>query len=275
MGRGDDTLNLRYCRLVRRNVMSRILIKTRISLLLLIPNLLFAEGFSVQGGLSQPLLGGWNLAGTYYGKNFVFEYSHGSDLHLDRMGGAGLNETERKQDLKIHLPYTSGVGIGYLITPNFDIRLEFKEHFYRVQSGTSPDELYLSQALGIRSDLPIAGNGTENWIPPLSHNDNFMDLTVRKAIEAEFLYGAKYVMPGSTHRYRTRSAGLGVYYRFFPFGGKEGLMIEPSIRFWPNAWTDSPDRVAFENQYGVLGLHKAHDQGLFVNVSIGYYKRLE
>ncbi|PJZ31218.1 hypothetical protein [Leptospira kmetyi] len=250
--------------------------KTIISLLLFFTAFsLNSEAVSIQGGLSQPLLGGWNVAGTYYGKKFLFEYSHGTDLHFDRMGGAGLSEAERKQDLKVHVPYTTGFGIGYLFTPNFDLRLEFKEHFYRVQSNTSPDELYLSQALGIRSDLPVSGNGAENWVPPLSQNENFMDVTLRKAVESEFLYNAHYVIPGTTHRYRTRSAGLGLYYRIFPLGGKEGLMIEPSIRFWPNVWTDSPNPVAFENQYGVLGLHKAHDQGLFVNVSIGYYKRLE
>ncbi|MBM9499129.1 hypothetical protein JWG44_02525 [Leptospira sp. 201903071] len=256
--------------------MSRILIKTLFSVFLFtFLSSLNAEGISLQGGLSQPLLGGWNLAGTYYGKNLVFEYSHGSNLNFDAAGGVGLNETEREQGLRVNAPYTTGFGVGYLFTPNLDLRLEVKEHFYRVQSKTSPDELYLSQSLGIRSDLPIQGNGFENWVPPLSSSENFLDLTVRKTIEAEFLYGAKYVSPGSTHRYRTRSVGFGLYYRFFPLGGSEGLMFEPSIRFWPNAWSDSPNAVAFENQYGLLGLHKAHDQGLFVNVSIGYYKRLE
>ncbi|AOP33149.1 hypothetical protein A0128_04340 [Leptospira tipperaryensis] len=256
--------------------MSRILIRTLL-LIFFLPYLssLSAEGVSLQGGLSQPILGGWNLAGTYYGKNLVFEYSHGSNLNFDAAGGAGLNESERKQDLRVNLPYTTGFGIGYLFTPNFDIRLEVKEHYYRVHSNTSPDELYLSEALGIRSDLPIQGNGFQNWVPPLSSTNNFLDLTVQKAIESEFLYGAKYVAPGSTHHYRTRSVGFGLYYRFFPLGGSEGLMLEPSIRFWPNAWTDSPNPVAFENQYGLLGLHKAHDQGLFANISLGYYKRLE
>lgn len=256
--------------------MSTILKKTVISILLFFTAFsLNAEALSIQGGLSQPLLGGWNLAGTYYGKNFVFEYSHGSNLNFNAAGGAGLNESERKQDLRVNLPYTTGFGIGYLFTPNFDIRLEIKEHYYRVHSNVGSDELYLSQALGIRSDLPIQGNGFENWVPPLSSSENFLDLTVRKAIEAEFLYGAKYVAPGSTHHYRTRSVGFGLYYRFFPLGGSEGLMIEPSLRFWPNVWTDSPNPVAFENQYGLLGLHKAHEQGLFANVSLGYYKRIE
>lgn len=110
--------------------MSTMLKKTIISLLLFFTAFsLNAEAVSIQGGLSQPLLGGWNVAGTYYGKKFLFEYSHGTDLHFDRMGGAGLSEAERKQDLKVHVPYTTGFGIGYLFTPNFDLRLEFKELF--------------------------------------------------------------------------------------------------------------------------------------------------
>ncbi|MDV6236760.1 hypothetical protein CH379_014120 [Leptospira ellisii] len=254
-------------------------IATKISVFLLlfcVPfSYLNADAVSMQGGLSQLFLNGWNVAGTYYGKRIVFEYSHGSDLHFDAMGGAGLNDSERKQNLTVHLPYTTGFGIGFLLTPNFDVRLEVKEHFYRVRSETTPDELYLFQSLGLRTDLPIVGNGTENWLPPLSSSENFIDLTVRKSIEAELLYGAHYVLPGTAHRYRTRSVGLGMYYRFFPLGGQEGLMIEPSLRFWPNVWTDSPGKVAFENQYGILGLHKAHEQGLFANVSVGYYKKLE
>ncbi|WP_165783866.1 hypothetical protein, partial [Leptospira ellisii] len=96
-------------------------IATKISVFLLlfcVPfSYLNADAVSMQGGLSQLFLNGWNVAGTYYGKRIVFEYSHGSDLHFDAMGGAGLNDSERKQNLTVHLPYTTGFGIGFLLTP--------------------------------------------------------------------------------------------------------------------------------------------------------------
>lgn len=253
---------------------------TKILSLLLYSLLVFgsqisAQAISVQGGLSQPLLlQGANIAGTYYGKSMVFEYSHGVGLRYDASGGIGLSEDEKAQGLRVFAPYSTGFGIGYLIRQNWDIRVEIKENLYRVKSEASFDELILSQYLGLRTDLPFAGNGTELWLPNQNNQTDPIGLTLQKAVIAELLYDAKYILPSTTARYRTRSAGLGMYYRYFPLGGTEGLMLEPSVRFWPNVWTDAPEQLAFENKFGVLGLHKAHDAGLFVNLSLGYYKNL-
>ncbi|GBF51250.1 hypothetical protein LPTSP4_27820 [Leptospira ryugenii] len=253
--------------------MSRIFTLSLFSLLLVAQTQsLFSDSISVQSGLSQPLIGGWNIAGTYYGEKFLFGYSHGSNLNFDARNGAALTPDEKAQKLKINLPYTTGFSFGYLFTPNLDLRLEFKEHFYRVQSENGLDDLFLSQSIGLRTDVPLLGNEAEVWLPRQNPNKDFVEATVEKAIASELIYGAKYITPGSTHRYRTRSVGLGLYYRYFPMGGKEGLMLEPSIRFWPNVWADSPEKVAFESQFGLLGIHKAHDQGLFFNVSLGYMK---
>lgn len=234
-----------------------------------------SQAVSVQGGLSQPLLlQGVNVAATYYGKSMVFEYSHGSGLRYDASGGIGLSEEEKAQNLKVYAPYSTGFGIGYLIRKNWDIRVEIKENLYRVKSETTFDELALNQFFGLRSDLPFVGNGTELWLPNQNNQTNPIELTLQKAVLAELLYDAKYTFPNTTARYRTRSVGLGMYYRYFPLGGEEGLMIEPSVRYWPNIWTDAPELQAFENKFGVMGLHKAHDNGLFVNVSLGYYKTI-
>lgn len=243
--------------------------------LLTIGSQISGQAVSVQGGLSQPLLlQGGNIAATYYGKSMVFEYSHGAGLRYDASGGIGLSEDEKAQGLKVFAPYSTGFGIGYLIRQNWDIRVEIKENLYRVKSEASLDELALNQAVGLRTDLPFAGNGTELWLPNQNNQTDPIGLTLQKAVLAEALYDAKYIFPNTTARYRTRSVGLGMYYRFFPLGGTEGLMIEPSIRYWPNVWTDAPEQQAFENKFGALGLHKAHDAGLFVNVSLGYYKNL-
>lgn len=236
-------------------------------------NELYSQAISVQGGLSQPLvLQGGNIAATYYGEKFVFEYSHGFDLNYSANGGAALSETEREQELSVFSPYSTGIGIGYLFTKNLDLRLEIKENLYRVSSGDGMDAIAAYNIAGLRTDIPITGNGFENWLPPIGNTDP-IELTIQKAIVAE-LTGTKYILPNTTHRYRTRSVGLGLYYRFFPLGGDEGFMLEPSIRYWPNAWTDSPEKVAFENRFGILGIHRAHDVGLFANLSVGYYIKL-
>lgn len=233
----------------------------------------YSQAVSIQSGINQTLLfHGGNIAATYYGEKFVFEYSHGTNLNFAANGGIGLSKDEKEQDLSVFAPYSTGIGLGYLITKNLDIRLEIKENLYRVKSNDSLDELAAYQLAGIRSDLPFTGNGLENWLPPTRNTDP-IELTIQKAVIAE-LSGAQYVAPNSTLRYRTRSVGLALYYRYFPLGGDEGLMLEPSIRYWPNVWDDAPEKVAFENKFGVLGIHKAHDVGLFANVSVGYYKKL-
>lgn len=231
---------------------------------------LFANAVSIQTGMMQPVLGGYNVAATYYGEKYVIGYSHGANLNFDAQGGIALTPEEKDQRLRMNLPYTTGLSVGYKFSENLDLRLEFKEHFYRVKSEVGADDLFLSQSLGLRTDVPLEGNATDPWLPQQNPNKGFLESTFEKSVAAELLYGAKYITPGSTHRYRTRSVGLGLYYRYFPLGGSEGLMLEPSIRFWPNVWTDSPEKVAFESQFGVLGIHKAHDQGIFVNVSVGY-----
>jgi hypothetical protein len=164
------------------------------------------------------------------------------------------------------------LSIGYLITKNLDIRIEFKEHYYHVKSDSGLDELALFDSLGLRSDLPL-NESTGLWLPG-NRNQSFIDNTIEKAILSRLLYNADYVPSNRKARYRTRSVGLGLYYRFFPLGGEEGLMLEPSVRYWPNVWSDGSERYALENRFGQLGLHRAHDQGVFVNVSIGYYKQL-
>jgi CRISPR/Cas system-associated protein Csm6 len=61
-------------------------------------------------------------------------------------------------------------------------------------------------------------------------------------------------------------SGLGAYYFYKPFK-QMNLVIVPSIRYWPTVKTSlSDDKFTFSNG----DEHKAHEFGLFGNVSIGW-----
>ncbi len=76
-------------------------------------------------GLNQPLLGGFNVEGNFIYKRFIFDYSHGISLNFDNDILAG---DAQDQQLDIHIPWTTGLGIGYRITEVINVRLEPKWH---------------------------------------------------------------------------------------------------------------------------------------------------
>ncbi len=73
--------------------------------------------------------------------------------------------------------------------------------------------------------------------------------------------------PGGEHiSYTTQDLGLGAYYFYKPFK-RMNLVIVPSIRYWPTLNTSlNDDKHTFSNG----DEHKAHEFGLFGNVSIGW-----
>lgn len=87
----------------------------------------------VFAGLSQPLvLGGGNLQFELIYGRFVFDYSHGFSLELPASGAAA------EQGLAIHLPFSTGLGLGYRFTRSFDLRFEPKWHQFSIRQGGDP-----------------------------------------------------------------------------------------------------------------------------------------
>jgi hypothetical protein len=83
-------------------------------------------------GTIQPfLLQGGNFEVNFLTKKMVFEYSHGFSLDLDNKHGTIVGEA-KEQQLAIHLPYSTGFGVGYRINKFFNIRFEPKLHKYEV-----------------------------------------------------------------------------------------------------------------------------------------------
>ncbi|WP_221392981.1 hypothetical protein [Dyadobacter sp. NIV53] len=186
----------------------------------------YSNRFTLGGGVSQLLLGGFNVQGEYTTKRMVFDYSHGFNLHFK---GNSASLVAQRQHLAEKLTSTLGIGVGYRITPAFDIRFEPKIHFYEVNYDAK-----MEQKTG-----PIA-------------------------------------------KYRTVTLGLGAYYKYYPFrnqdNGLAGVLIMPSVRYWPNVWSslDNDKLTYFNKVSNQTEVYKAAPQGfpatkgLLANVTIGY-----
>ena len=186
----------------------------------------YSNRFTLGGGISQLLLGGFNVQAEYTTKRLVFDYSHGFNISLN---GQAASLTAQDQQLNEKLVSTLGIGIGYRITPAFDIRVEPKLHFYEVN--------YNGQTEAGTSRLTS---------------------------------------------YRTATLGLGAYYRYYPFRKQNnslaGILILPSVRYWPNVWSSLEDNklTYLSKATNRTETYKAAPQGfpgtngLLANVTIGY-----
>jgi|GEM_PF-3108268 len=113
---------------------------------------------SVNFGLLQLALGGFNVAGELrYGRLWL-EYSHGMDLTLNNFGGYGLKSAERGQNLHIFLPYTTGFGIGVTLLDELWLGVEFKDHKYQVNAPGGPVASYNTYSIG-----PVLGYKLFAW----------------------------------------------------------------------------------------------------------------
>jgi len=88
---------------------------------------------SVMAGMAQwLLLRGGNVAFEYKTRHFAFEVSHGQGLDLNQFGGFFLTSAERDAGAKLRTPWTTGFGLGYRVTENLHVLIEFKAHHYEV-----------------------------------------------------------------------------------------------------------------------------------------------
>jgi hypothetical protein len=96
----------------------------------------------VNFGLLQLALGGFNVAGELRYRRFWFEYSHGMDLKLNNLNGFSMSQTERDQNLRVFVPYTTGFGVGVTLVD------EFKTHRYEVNAPGGPVSSYQTYSIG-------------------------------------------------------------------------------------------------------------------------------
>lgn len=189
-------------------------------------NFPYSNKFTIGGGISQLLLGGFNVQAEYTTRRFVFDYSHGFNITLS---GQSASLLAQDQKLTEKLTSTLGIGVGYRITPGLDLRFEPKLHLY---------------------ELSYDGK-TEAGSAKIAN-------------------------------YRTVTLGLGAYYRYYPFRRQNnalaGILVMPSVRYWPNVWSSlSDNKLTYANRAtGRTETYKAASQGfpgtggLLANVTIGY-----
>lgn len=190
------------------------------------PEFTYAHRLTVGAGLSQLLLGGGNGQVEYTTNRLVFDYSHGFHLNLN---GRAASRDAQDQQLVERLTHTLGLGLGYRLTPAFDIRLEPKLHF----------------------------------------------------IEAHY-NGAAREGANQVASYKTVTLGAGAYYKYYPFrqrtGALAGLLLMPSVRYWPNVWSSlADDKLTYANRAtGKTETYRAASQGLpgtnglVANVTLAY-----
>lgn len=100
-------------------------------------------------GLSQWVaFGGGNIAAQVKFGRWVLEYSHGQALQFERMGGLGLTSAERDAGLAVGMPWTTGGGFGFQITPELHVLIEAKVHRYRIEDDFGHQLSYTSFTLG-------------------------------------------------------------------------------------------------------------------------------
>lgn len=100
-------------------------------------------------GLGQITQGGFNIEGNLFYNRFVFDYSHGVTLSVTNDQLEQGND--REQGLDIHLPWTTGFGVGYRFTDWLNLRLEPKWHKYALyyhETDYTSENLHLYTRLG-------------------------------------------------------------------------------------------------------------------------------
>jgi hypothetical protein len=83
----------------------------------------YSNKFSILFGTIQPTaLNGFNVELNYTTKRMIFDYSHGISLDPPTVGDF------KTQKIALHIPTSTGFGIGYRISSFFDLRFEPKLH---------------------------------------------------------------------------------------------------------------------------------------------------
>jgi hypothetical protein len=118
--------------------------------------------WSVVSGLIQPIaFGGVNIATTYHGHRWTFEYSHGMFLHYPKI-------VRRDKGLvSLYSVYSTGPGVGYRINNVVDVRFEVKMHQYKAGLNNLQSITYtnVDAGFGLYSRKYIFRNKQNGWRP--------------------------------------------------------------------------------------------------------------
>lgn len=108
---------------------------------------------SVLFGLSQPLLlNGFNMEVNYIHNRMILDYSHGISLDFSENA---VTPDLKDQGVVVHMPYSTGFGVGYRFAKCLNLRVEPKWHrfefYYNNDIQTTANEIisYNTFTLGL------------------------------------------------------------------------------------------------------------------------------
>lgn len=119
-------------------------------------------------GVNQLLIDGFNAEVNVFYKRLAFDYSHGVSLNFPNNF---LVEADREQGLAMHVPWTTGFGLGYRFNNWLNLRVEPKWHKY---------ELFFDEqeqiAANLLGDYTIftLGLGLYGNLQPFKKQDNLL-----------------------------------------------------------------------------------------------------
>jgi hypothetical protein len=93
------------------------------------------ERINILFGISQILVSGFNVEGNFIYHRFIFDYSHGVSLDFS---GNNVTPELKSEGLAVHMPWTTGFGLGYRITDWINIRVEPKFHRFEFYYDSDP-----------------------------------------------------------------------------------------------------------------------------------------
>ncbi len=123
------------------------------------------------GQLQPWVLGGANVEADLRIGHLVIGYSHGWSLDLQ---GAAIVGDMRKQRVVLHVPYTTGLGVGYAqyvdsLHSFFDIRAEAKLH--RFEAAYDSTDGRQRTKIANYSTVTIGGGAYWTWLPLANRRD--------------------------------------------------------------------------------------------------------
>jgi hypothetical protein len=126
------------------------------------------ERINVLFGISQILVSGFNIEGNFIYHRFIFDYSHGVSLDFS---GNSVTPELKSEGLAVHMPWTTGFGLGYRITDWINIRVEPKFHrfefYYDDDLQNAGTRIYAYNTFSLGLGLYGA------WLP-FKHQHNFL-----------------------------------------------------------------------------------------------------
>lgn len=99
-------------------------------------------------GLLQPVLfEGMNAAIDLRLGRWLFSYSHGHALNYGAQPELGLAADDRRADLSLRSPWTTGGGVGYALIDELYVMVDFKVHRYQASTHDARAD-YTTASLG-------------------------------------------------------------------------------------------------------------------------------